>query len=490
MSTVLTPAAVEGFITEYLLPTFHRGSPIRQHHRDMIADFCDPHPNVADAYPRGHAKSTTINLGCSLAAAILRFDPFQLKISRTRPVCIEFLRSVKFQLSSNEKLIEDFGILPQKEWEMDTEDDFICSFDDGYQIRMVAFGCEQPMRGMNWKTMRPSLVICDDMEDDEQVLSPDRREKVTNWFLGTLLPIGTADTKFRVVGTILHAESLLQTLLDSPEWKSRRVEACDAEVSEGSILWPEQMPREKLLKLKKMYESKRNLIKFNMEYRNIALDMSSGYFQRNDFAQSTEEERSQQRRWAKYVGVDYAISTKERADFTCMVVGALDDDGFLHVLDVRRGRWDGKEIIDEMFAIQEAFQPEQWFVESGAIQKALGPALAIEQRQRGMYLNLFPMVPDKDKHRRATGIQARMRSRSVKFDHRDGWFSAFEEELLQFPRGRHDDQVDAFAWLGIGLENMVRPKTEEEEEAEILQFARKQARQSHDNGGRSRVTGY
>ncbi len=459
---MLTAEAVEGFVGEYLLPMYADPRPFKQFHREILRDCCAADPHVALALPRGHSKSATVNLGYSLAAAMLRFEPYQIKVSRTRKIANEFLGTVKWQLSDNQKLREEFGILPPAEWPRDTEDDFICKFEDGYQIRMTSFGCEQPMRGTNWNTVRPGLVICDDMEDDEQVLSPDRREKVFNWFMSTLMPIGTPATKFRVIGTILHAESLLQGLMEADGWTTRVYEACDDEVSEKSLLWPELWSQTRLLKEKKMYSDRHNLVKFNMEYRNIALDMSSGFFQPQDFLPT--EDSDYNKRGTYYVGGDFAISTAERRDYTVFPVGKLDEEGYLDIVDIRRGRWDGKQIIDEMFSIEETYHPERWFVESGAIQKALGPAIELEQRARQVYMNLEPIIPTKDKMTRARSIQARMRGKGVRFDKRAPWYGDLEQEMLQFPRGRHDDQVDGMTLLGLGLANMVAPMSDREYE--------------------------
>lgn len=487
----LSASAVEGFVTRYLLKRYDRSTAIKEFHRDWWRMACLPDPQVALAAPRGHSKSTSFNLGYSLAAALIRSDPYQLKISRTRAIATEFLRSVKNELAENELLREDFGILPIKEWERDTEDDFIASTEDGYQFRMLALGAEQPMRGTSWNTRRPSLIICDDMEDDEQVLSGDRREKMRNWFMRTLLPIGTVDTKFRVVGTILHAESLLKGLLEAEGWTSKIYEACDADLSLPSILWPEQFPVKRLQNIRQHYIEMGNLVGFNMEYRNIAVDTTSGFFQLTDFIETETPDPYPRKTY--YVGVDYAISTADRRDYTVMVVGGIDEMGYLTIADVRKGRWDGKQILDEMFSIQETFQPDQWFVEAGSIQKALGAALEIEQRRRQVYLPLNLMVPLKDKMSRARSIQTRMRSHAVLFDKRSLWFPDLEQELLQFPRGRHDDQVDAMAWLGLGLANMVTPLNDREYEVE-MQAEAKRARNEQafrfGADGRSTVTGY
>lgn len=79
-----------------------------------------------------------------------------------------------------------------------------------------------------------------------------------------------------------------------------------------------------------------------------------------------------------------------------------------------------------------------------------------------------------------------MRARAVRFRSDASWYPDFEDELLQFPRGNHDDQVDALAWLGLGLAKMVVPLTEDEEEEEELFTARRE----NMSFGRSVVTGY
>jgi predicted phage terminase large subunit-like protein len=217
------------------------------------------------------------------------------------------------------------------------------------------------------------------------------------------------------------------------------------------------------------------------------VDTSSGYFQSTDFVPT--EEANVNKPGTFYVGVDYAISTKEKRDFTAMTVGKLDEEGFLEIVDMRRGRWDGKEILDEMFSLEDTWHPEQWFVESGSIQKALGAALEIEQRSRNVYLMLNPMVPTKDKMSRARSIQSRMRSHAVRFDKRSAWFPDLEAEMTQFPRGKHDDQVDAMAWLGLGLASMVTPASDEEQERTLLKRVREQPLDSFQMG-RSANSGY
>jgi len=91
-----------------------------------------------------------------------------------------------------------------------------------------------------------------------------------------------------------------------------------------------------------------------------------------------------------------------------------------------------------------------------------------------------------DKERRARSIQARIRAKAVKFNKNAGWFADFEQELIQFPRGSHDDQVDALAWIGLGLSRMTTPLTTAEEDDALWMKEKKETM----SFGRSTVTGY
>ena len=68
---------------------------------------------------------------------------------------------------------------------------------------------------------------------------------------------------------------------------------------------------------------------------------------------------------------------------------------------------------------------------------------------------------------RARSIQARMRAHGLRFDKDADWYPVFENECLTFPRGKHDDQVDAFAYLGLMLLELIEAPTQQEIAEEI-----------------------
>ena len=163
-----------------------------------------------------------------------------------------------------------------------------------------------------------------------------------------------------------------------------------------------------------------------------------------------------------YCSVDLAISQKESADRTVFMVAGVNTHGMVFIEHVVKGRFDPLEIIDVFFQIQDMYEPEMFFVESGAIQKSIGPFLNEEQVKRNKFLSLKLVTPAKDKQTRARSIAGRMKAGGVKFDKQADWFPELEQELLQFPRGKHDDQVDCFSYLGKMLDKLIEAPTKEE----------------------------
>ena len=478
---------IEAFTDNFLIDSYHEQRPVADCHRQWWSLSCSEYQKVAFAAPRGHAKSTAVNHAYGLAASLFEAHPFQLKVSKTYALACEKVEQAKQELLTNDKIR---GIFRIDDILRDRENDFIAVTTSGYKFRMMALGMGQATRGLSWGTMRPTLILGDDMEDSEEVLNKERREKGMLWVLNTLLPMGGDKTLVRIFGTILHNDSILARLCRTPGWHSKIWSACDEIVSEKSILWQAKFSRERLLQIKQDYIALNNLMGFNMEYRNIAIDTTSGFFRPEDFIPLKEEDEKKPMTY--YCGMDFAISEDTKGDYTVIVVAGLDPEGFLYIVDLVRGQWgDGNEIIDQMFAIERAFHPQEWFVEEGVIRKALGAALELRMRSeeegRGLYLNLVLMSHGgKSKRQRAGNIQARIRAKAVRFNVNASWFPDFEDEMKQFDRGKHDDQVDALAYIGMGLARMTTPLTTAEEDDALWMKEKKETM----SFGRSTVTGY
>ena len=133
-----------------------------------------------------------------------------------------------------------------------------------------------------------------------------------------------------------------------------------------------------------------------------------------------------------------------------MIVGVNERDE-LYIMDVVRGRYDGFEIVERILDLYEQWKPSMVGIEKGHIEMALGPFLEKRIRERGLYEIYIKDLKTgrRDKEARARAIQGRMQQGMVFFPREALFTGPMVAELLRFPSGIHDDQVDALAWLGL-----------------------------------------
>lgn len=462
---------------------------------------CSEHPLVAIAAPRGHAKSTAITHAYTLASFLFQDRAFGLIVSDTYEQAVLFLQDIKSELIDNDDLIDMFG---QITLEKDAENDILARMSDGYRFRLIAKGSGQNLRGLKWDGKRPDLIVCDDLENDEIVMNKERRDKFKKWFFSALMPCRSDRGIIRIVGTILHMDSLLESLMPKPwdkkntvdtglklfsrklrgNWLSVKYRAHTPNFDQ--ILWPEKRSKEWLIDERQRFIDQGIPEKYAQEYLNEPIDDTNAFFRQEDFLPMIKEDFEKEMTY--YMAVDFAISEKERADYTVMVVGGLDAEGHLYIVDLVRERMDAREIVDCLFLLAQRYDPDIITVESGVIEKALGPFIRAEMFKPGRpFLPLNPLVPTKDKESRARSIQARMRAGGVRFNKETEWYPQLEVEMRQFPRSVNDDIVDAMAWLGLTLNKMVEARTAEEIMEDEFQ---EEMRLTMKPQGRSLMTGY
>ena len=497
----LTADIIAGFSGSLLQKNFDGAVETPDCHYEWWELCCSEWPQVAIAAPRRHAKSTAITLAYALASVLFRSRRYVLVVSDTITQATQFLGDIKRELLDNDNLRQLFKI---QEFVKDTEDDIIVKCQDGHEFRVSAKGAEQKLRGLKWKSLRPDLIICDDLENDEIVLNKDRREKFKRWFYGALIPSLSAKGVVRVIGTVLHEDSLLNNLMPS-EWdKQTKVEPLkvsnidkrrawksfkyDAHTDDfKKILWPQMYSADWFIDKQHEYSLQGLADVYSQEYRNRPIDESVAYFKRTDFIGSTAEERKSRLNY--YVSADLAISKDETADYSVFLVAGVDENKNIHIKNVVRERLDGREIVDLIFALHETYKPELFGIEEMQVSKAIGPFLREEMVKRAVYPNILALKHGgKDKISRARSMQARVRAHSVKFDKDADWYPVFEDELCKFPRGTKDDQVDAFAYIGLMLDSLVEAPTEKEVEDEFYNARYEQSGLS--DIGRNRITGY
>jgi predicted phage terminase large subunit-like protein len=153
----------------------------------------------------------------------------------------------------------------------------------------------------------------------------------------------------------------------------------------------------------------------------------------------------------RFGSVDLAVSTKDSADYTVMQAWAVARDiPALVLLEQRRARVEGPDLVPCLEAITDAWSLQALEVESQGFQ------LAITQAARRAGLPIREIKPDRDKVARAQPAAAAFSAGQVYLRAGASWLPDYETELLQFPAGRHDDQVDATSHAVLFFQRFLR----------------------------------
>ena len=453
--------------------------------------------------PREHAKSTSLTTVYVLAEVLFRNSDYVILVSSTEEFAAEQLGNIVEELRGNEDLAREFGIAGL---EMDTRTDVIVKMADGHRFRILCRGSEQRIRGRLWKGKRPNLLVCDDMEDDEQVENKDRRDKFERWFFRAAKQSLGRYGRTRVHGTILHEASLLSRLRKNKSWKHLYYKAHNGFDDFSGIIWPEQWPEVRLRARRKEFIDAGDSAGYSQEFLNDPLDSNEPYLRRQDFIPMSEADFETPKTFN--IGWDFAVSKADLANRTSATVGGKDVGNVLHFLDFRVGRWNPSVSpaeksrgdigwIDLMFELDERWHPEAHYVEGGVIWNAVKNIVYQEMLTRDRFLNLVVLNPVKDKAARGVSLKKRHRAGATRWNDRSDGYESAKDEMLRFTgyaAARLDDQFDSAATLSLGLD--AAPLLEEEDfytpEEQALEEGFWQSRRTGRarSDGRSLVTGY
>jgi hypothetical protein len=170
------------------------------------------------AAPRGHAKSTNLTFKDTIHAIVYEYKHYPIILSDSSDQAESFLDNIRVEFEENEAIIEDFGDLRGKVWSTGV---IITSTD----IKVEAIGSGKKIRGRKHRNWRPDLLVLDDIENDENVRTPEQRKKLENWFYKAVSKAGDDYTDIVYIGTLLHYDSLLAKVLKNPGYKCVKYKA-------------------------------------------------------------------------------------------------------------------------------------------------------------------------------------------------------------------------------------------------------------------------
>lgn len=306
------------------------------------------------------------------------------------------------------------------------------------------------------------IVVDDPVKGREDADSKTSRDKVWDWWLEDVKTRLKPGGKMVLIMTRWHEDDLAGRILarqsnSVEKWEVVSLPA-ECESAEdplgrkfGEMLWPEYFTPEMFAEAKQSPRTWASL------YQQRPAPEEGSFFQKSWF--QTWKTLPQKLRY--YGASDYAVTDKD-GDYTVHVVAGYSDAGDLYITDLWRSQSTSSVWIGALVKLLKQYEPHEWAEENGAILKALDPFIRktlIDERIYKTHRRQF--TPTQDKVARARILQGMMQLGKVFFPpfEKAHFRGELENELVTFPAGKHDDQVDAISTLCRLTDTMKKPGT-------------------------------
>ena len=397
--------------------------------------------------PRGHLKSTLVTVGYSLMRIAQDPGVRILIANATYDMSTAFLNHIKKHLRDNEVFKDYYG---------DFSDN-----PDKWAENMIAIGKKRTFGrreatvttygiGGNLVSQHYDLIIMDDIVNRDFVNTAEQIEK-TILFYKDALDLLEPNGKMIIIGTRWADSDLYGWIMDTTNteqvYKSfdimvRKAFEGDLEQEKDlKLLWPGKFTRSILQNLRQ----EKGPYEFGAQYMNDPVPSDAAKF-KPDWIKTVLEDELKVREMNYFTMVDPAIGQLKSSDNTAIVTIGVDQWNNWFVVNVIWGKYLPNEVINLIFANWEHFQPRKIGIEMTAYQKSLQYALVDEMRRRNVYLPIVELKANRSKDERIEGMVPRYANGSIYHLLQCPFREQLEDELVRFPRGKHDDIIDALAY--------------------------------------------
>jgi len=465
-------------------PTFHRELDQIWHNGVLKASFPTSREESqtisrmkgsksALAAPRGHAKSTNVTFKDTIHAVAYEYKHYILLLSDSSDQAEGFLSNIREEFEENEAIQEDFGDLSGKIW----RNNVLLTVTN---IKIEAIGSGKKVRGRKHKNWRPDLIILDDIENDENVRTPEQRKKLENWFYKAVSKAGDDYTDIVYIGTVLHYDALLMKILRNPgymtikyqavisfavnkglwdQWEriytdlANEQRAADAQaffevhkedMLEGTkVLWEEKLSYYDLM-VSKVDEGEAS---FYSEFQNEPINPDDCLFNEEWFDFYNPYTIDFKVGFTFFGFVDPSLGKSKKSDYSTIITLAREDStGYLYDLDADIERRHPDKII------LDVLEKERWLritygkgykkfgCETNQFQFFLKEQLAKASAKAGLYLPIEEVNQTTNKELRIESLQPDIKNKYIKFNPAH---KTLLEQLKFFPMAAHDDGPDA-----------------------------------------------
>lgn len=412
-------------------------------HDELEVFLAKPSSKKALLLPRGHLKSSIVTIGKSIQAILKNPNVRILIANQVWDMSRKFLAEIKAHLELS-TLPKIFGQFKSEQWNQDA----ITVAQRSHAKKeptILTTGIEAETTGGHF-----DLIFLDDLVGHQNCQTPEQRDKAKR-FRRSMINLLEPGGRLVEVGTRWHLDDTFSEIFEKEEAyydiMIRKV------VEEGKIIFPRKFNLQFDKRDKTWSESAKPCMdfiehlrasmtsaEFAAQYMNNPIDEQNQIFRPDYFKYY---ERRPDKLYVS-MSLDPAISEKQSADYFAINVCGMDENYNIYVLDTLKGHWRVSEQIEHIFTMYEKWKPNAIGLEVVAYQKALKSWLEEKMRHTGIF---FPITELK----RNTNESKEFRIKAMEPFYREGkvfhakWMKSLEEELLTFPKGKHDDEIDALA---------------------------------------------
>jgi predicted phage terminase large subunit-like protein len=424
--------------------------------------------------PRGHAKSTTFTFKDTLHASAYGYKHYIIILSDSSEQAEGFLTDIKTEYEENAALREDFGDLQGKVWKAG-----VILLSNG--VKIEAIGSGKKIRGRRHKQWRPDLIICDDLENDENVNTPEQRKKLRNWFYKAVSKAGDTYTDIVYIGTLLHFDALLANVAKNPQYKTVKYrgvisfakneelwsaweaiytdlnndnrqedaraffEANREEMLEGTeVLWEAKLSYYDLMVIR-VSEGESS---FNSEIQNDPIDPESCAFNEEWFSYYKEDEVDFSDSRFLFVGAnDPSLGKNKKSDTSAIIALAKDTrTGYMYVVVASIEKRKPDVIIEDAIETSKRLRRDykkpfaKFRVETVQFQHFFKDVMAQRSAEAGEYLPIEEVNNVQNKDLRIQSLQPFVKNGYIKFNEKH---KTLLQQMKEYPMGKNDDGPDA-----------------------------------------------
>ena len=445
-----------------------------------IFDLIDgPENKVAIAAPRGWGKTSIVALALMARWILFRHTGFVCYINKSHDAASLQTENLRRELVTNKMIKHFFGDFKQRD--VNNRE-----FDEVFSKKAwVAFdtlvwprGAGQQVRGVLFKNDRPGLFVIDDLEDPEKIENEEIRHRWLQWLYADVIKavprIGPMAEKYKIVyiDTLKHEDSTLQHLLDSDEWKSVRLEACDDNFKSTA---PEFMTDEQIQKEWEEHQASGQSDVFFRELRNLPISTKDSAFRNEYFKyyniplektfreeedlKLTDADVQNNQHIETVVILDPAKTVKiHSAESSIVGIGIDLNSARLFIRDIISEKMYPDEIYDTFFGMAINLNAKVIGVEETGLAEFIKQPIKNEMFKRGKFFEIVWLKArggsnaEKGKVQRIKELVPYYRQGYIYHNASCHNIKKLESQLLMFPRSKLWDIMDATAYIVEMLE--------------------------------------